>query len=667
MGNEQANIDLLGGKLQSPDAEERREAAVDLGRAGSAAAPLLLRAMGDVDWRVRKTAVEALVAIGGDPVIADLVQTLSSHDNAGARNSAIEALIHIGVPVVGALLAAITTPDADVRKFIVDILGDIGDPRAVPALIAALDDSDENIRVASAEALGKIKDRRAVDALLACLARTDRGWLDYAAAEALGEIGDERALGPLIAALDRSSLREPVLESIGKIGNVNTLKPLLSGLADPLRIVREVSMVALTAIYRKSTARERETMVKIARAETSDRAVELLEEVLTTSGGDLLKAAVAVLGWAGREGSIRKLLALLKEEEMEEPLVRALETMDGAKTQLLLGYLSDDNALVRRAVARVLGSMGRREAEEPLIALLQDENGHVRSTAAEALGRLGSKKALPSLLELLSDEYENVQEAAIRALAEIGDESVLDSLVKDFTSRDSHMRKNIALLVGRFSSAKAADALSFAFKDEEPEVRKAVVQALGNLPAEKAHRSLMLAVTDDDPEVRMLAADALGRADWPEAGDALISLLEDRDLWVRAAAARGLGKMGGERAGAVLTKHLDTASDIFLLALVEVLGGLQANQALEPLLKLADHEDPEVRKTVLGALAGYRWEAVQRAVLSRLSDTHWSVRKAAIEILKQKQDAAAGPLLERLADSDPDGAVRQAAKEALEK
>ncbi len=662
------NLDLLGRKLQSRDAEERREAAIDLGRAGRAAVPLLFRAMSDADWRVRKTAVEALVAVGGTEVIEGLVRQLSSHDNAGARNSAIEALVHIGAEAVDGLLASLATPDPDVRKFIVDILGDIRDPRAVPPLINRLEDPDENIRVASAEALGKIKDRRAVDALLGCLTRNDQGWLDYAAAEALGELGDERALGPLLAALGRSSLREPVLDSLGKIGNVNTLAPLISGLADPLRIVREVSMVALTAIHRKSTPADRGKMVQAVRAGMSERAVDFLEEMLQASAGELQKAAIAGLGWAGRERSIQKLLALLQEEDMEEPMVQALETIDGNHVPVLFGYLSDENALVRRTVARVLGNTGRREAEDPLIRLLSDENGHVRSTAVEALGQLRSKKAVAVLLKLLTDEYESVQESAIRALAEIGDESVLDSLVKDFTSRDAHMRKNIALLLGKFSSGKAADALAFALKDEEPEVRKAAVQALGNLPGgDRTNRSLMLAVADDDPEVRMLAAEAFGKARRPDAVEALISLLEDHDLWVRAAAARSLGRAGGERVSAALAAHLDAASDIFLLALVEVLGRLKAEEALAPLLKLADHDDPEVRKTVLAALAGFRWEAVQRTVIARLSDPHWSVRKAAIEVLKQKQDAAAGPLLERIAESDPDGTVRHAAKEALGK
>ncbi len=280
------------------------------------------------------------------------------------------------------------------RKFIVDILGDIRDQRAVPVLINALSDPDENIRVASAEALGKIRDPRAVDALLACLQRADQGWLDYAAAEALGEIGDERALGPLMAALGRITLREPVLEALGKIGNENTLAPLVAGLSDPLRIVREVSMAALLAIYRKSGQATRLTIARTVREGMSDETVALAEQMLGTTTGELQKACLAVLGWAGREHSIPKLLALLNEEELEEPMAQALIAMPSGTGPQLLAYLSDENALVRRTVARVLGEFGRPEAEEPLIELLDDENGHVRSTAAEALGRLRSGKAV---------------------------------------------------------------------------------------------------------------------------------------------------------------------------------------------------------------------------------------------------------------------------------
>lgn len=661
-----STLELISRKLESSDAEERREAAVDLARLGRDSIPLLLRAMGDRDWRVRKTAVEALVGFGGPEVTAGLVQRLSAEDNAGARNSAIEALVLLGAASVDALLPLLDTTDPDERKFAVDVLGDIRDSRAVPGLMEKLRDDDENVRVAAAEALGKVRDPRAVDALIGCLAEYDQSWLDYASAEALGEIGDERALGPLIAALGRSSLREPVLEALGKIGNVNTLHPLISGLADPLRIVREVSATALCSIDRKIDPDDRKRLASAVRTGINDRALSFLDELIDTSGGALQRTAVVVLGWSGRTGVVPKLFSLLREEEMEEPVAQALRSIGQACVPLLIERLGDGNVMVRRVAAMVLGDLGRREAENDLLALLQDENGHVRGTAAEALGRIGSRKAVAKLVELLEDEYENVQESAIRALAAIGDDTILDGLLRDFTARDPGMRRNIVHLLGRLGTDRASDALAFALKDEEPEVRKAVVVALGSLSGERAARPFLLAITDDDPEVRMLAAEGLARSGGAGAGEALIPLLSDDDLWVRAAAARGLGGLDARKYSAVLASHLQQAHDIFLLSLVDVLGASAIPEALDPLLSLADHEDPEVRKTVLQALASYDWQRVRPAVLARLFDPHWSVRKAATDVLRLHKDAATRQILERMAEEDADASVRQAAREALD-
>src|SRR5512145_3092854 len=119
-----SNLEETGGRLESSDAEERREAVIDLGHLGAEAVPLLFRSLGDREWRVRKTAVDALVAIGGARVVEGLLDALNAPDNAGARNSAIEALVRIDGPAVGALLPRVETPDPDVRKFVVDILGD---------------------------------------------------------------------------------------------------------------------------------------------------------------------------------------------------------------------------------------------------------------------------------------------------------------------------------------------------------------------------------------------------------------------------------------------------------------------------------------------------------------------------------------------------------------
>ncbi len=660
------SLDELREQAARADAEDRREAALALGRTGPEGVPLLVRLLGDADWRVRKTAVEALAARGGPEIIAALIDRLHSHDNAGARNSAIEALVRIGRDAVDALLPLLRHRDPDVRKFAVDILGDIGDRRATSGLITGLADKDENVGVACAEALGKLRDPAAVDPLLACLNQSTRGWLDYAAAEALGAIGDQRALGPLLTALNRSSLREPVLEALGKIGNADTLGPLLAGLADPIRIVREVAVAATAAIWRNSAEPARRHIAETVRAEATDRAADALEEILVSNSGELRKAAIMLLGWAGRERSLRKLLLLLTEEDLLDPTIRALGSLDPDRAGFLLEYLTSDNGLVRRAAAQAAGELRLAGAEDSLIALLADENGHVRSAAAEALGRLRSAKARTSLLALLRDEYASVQESAIRALGAIGDGALIDELVRDFSARDAALRRNIVLLLGHFPDERVADLLLFAMKDAEPVVRKAVIQSLGAVPGGKSLKALLLAITDDDPEVRMLAAEALAGSDDPHAQEALFPLLEDADLWVRAAAARGLAKGGGERAGAALTAHLETAADIFLLAIVDVLGRLRYAPARGHLLRLTTHADPEIRKAALTALGEYGGATARDAAAASLGDGHWSVRKAAIDVLARDKSAAAQAHLARVAEHDPDPIVRRAAREALE-
>ncbi len=124
--------------------------------------------------------------------------------------------------------------------------------------------------------------------------------------------------------------------------------------------MREVSIVALAALYRKSTPPKRQKIIEAVRAGMSDRAVDYLEEILISSTGDLQKGAIALLGWTGRESSIRKLLALLNEVELEDPVVQSLKHIEKGKEGFLLPYLASDNALVRRAVACVLGDIGSR-------------------------------------------------------------------------------------------------------------------------------------------------------------------------------------------------------------------------------------------------------------------------------------------------------------------
>ncbi|TLN04339.1 HEAT repeat domain-containing protein, partial [bacterium] len=84
--------------LSSPDEEIRRTAVTALaGGTLSETRGLLMDAMGDRSWRVRKEAVEVFLAsAGAEDYAEELFGLLRSPDNAGLRNSSVEVLVRLG-------------------------------------------------------------------------------------------------------------------------------------------------------------------------------------------------------------------------------------------------------------------------------------------------------------------------------------------------------------------------------------------------------------------------------------------------------------------------------------------------------------------------------------------------------------------------------------------
>ena len=111
--------------LRDIDPEARRRAAQLLpGILGPEAVALLVRALGDEDWRVRKEAAAASTSVEPrEAVLTGLFDALSDRDNVGLRNASIEALMRIGRDAVPRAVEALRTADADARKLLVEVLG----------------------------------------------------------------------------------------------------------------------------------------------------------------------------------------------------------------------------------------------------------------------------------------------------------------------------------------------------------------------------------------------------------------------------------------------------------------------------------------------------------------------------------------------------------------
>jgi hypothetical protein len=91
--------------------------------------------------------------------------------------------------------------DVRVRRYLVLVLGKLGDRSAVPALLAATRDPDPETRLYSIWALGMLGDSRAEDAVLEASREEDPG-MRKMAAYVLGKLGDRRAVPRLKVLLE---------------------------------------------------------------------------------------------------------------------------------------------------------------------------------------------------------------------------------------------------------------------------------------------------------------------------------------------------------------------------------------------------------------------------------------------------------------------------------
>jgi HEAT repeat protein len=86
-----------------------------------------------------------------------LVKYVSSQ-NISSRNLAGEILLKIGTNAVDAMIAFIESSSDDDKKFIIDILGLIGDSKSGGPILKVLgSNKDDNVILACVEALGNLK------------------------------------------------------------------------------------------------------------------------------------------------------------------------------------------------------------------------------------------------------------------------------------------------------------------------------------------------------------------------------------------------------------------------------------------------------------------------------------------------------------------------------
>ena len=662
----------------SEEARYRAAAAVDPASPG--AAERLLGYLADPSWRVRSVAAERLGRISRPAeAIPGLVEALRSGEGPGARGAAATALAALGGAVLPALLSRLPGASADVRRALVEVLGEIRERRAAPALEELLADPDENVRTAAAEGLGKLGGPESTRALLGALGSAEKP-LVLAALEALERIGVAPPLDRLRPLLGDHLLGRPARRLLGFSSDPGAAELLARALGEGTRGGRQACLAAVARQRMRRPAAELVPLAQAIRAAVPASA-GWLEEALGSEDRGVVAGAVLVLGWLGDPAPAAAVAAVAGDEELRPLAIEALEAMGTAVGPLLRPGLQRLEPEVRMVALGALAQQGDAEALAALASAAGGQGEPERTAALAALARVGGAAAVAPLEALLDRTDQETAAGALAALETLAARSgaARDEVLARCRARSAGGGPLVLRLLGLVGDAEDIPALRRGLRSPDPGVRAAAALALDRL-ATRGHAAGCLpewldALDDPAAPVRAAAAQALGSAADPalappglcdEAVRELAVALRDPEPEVRAAAAGAVGKLRLERhAGDLAELAGDPGSPPEVAAAaVRALGRLGLPD-VGVLRRAAHHPDPEVVKEALAVAARHPAAAAGELLTAAAAHPRWDVRAAAARAMAERLDPSLLAEARRLFSAEGDPLVATVLAEAV--
>lgn len=558
---------------------------------------LLSNCMGDESWRVRKDAIDICVLFPAEEITAMLIDGLSSEDNAGLRNACQEALTKIGVPASRCLMSAFESSDNDVRKFIIDIMGDIGSPGFCDFLVAALQDKDENVVIAACENTGKLRCDNAIQPLLAKL-DPKKQWLSFVIIESLAQIGKNFDPLPLMPLWDIAQLRKPILDLLHLFEKPYIFEILKKAFTDPSAYIHENAARNMYKLFEKDPEKLGELK-------------DLLRDILVFSpnfkkflnGKTEDEKTYALLAYISSSSEFFLTMLESGGDEALEFFGTLARFAPFDKSSLLTGLLDGFDERRQAYLVYLCGVFGIESSLDKLAALCSSSYGHTRQALAFSLGTIGGEKAVACLFELLSDQYPDVREQAVASLSKhLSCENFPDEIAKRvFESGTPEKIVSVLTLmneVGYFREEYLYRALRSPF----PAVRETAIDIIGKNRLTAFSNEILLYLTDEDEGVKLRAVFAMGEIGVPEDVKTLAGFLESDDMGFKKTALASIYKISPQSLSLYETSIFKNINPLFFLSLLEL---FTAGAPLNPALLInaaAAFDDREIYSELIAAL-----------------------------------------------------------------
>jgi HEAT repeat protein len=445
--------------------------------------------------------------------------------DASVRRQAAVALLSLDHP--DALQVALdrirNAQDARVRISLLQAAGHCADGRAFPAVLAAIRDPDPDVQKAAAEALSSFQRPEQVDAMAELLARRDV--TDHQKELLLGALGEGlavRAVPVLLDALEamEGAPRDAAWQALRRISR-RQLPPDPQVWRDWWQVAEHRTRESVLEEHLEALAHDLQARTAELN-ELQDEQQELMKLVGSVQGESpaLLLQALASRHESVRRYAASRLAALGKEK------LNGLK-LDTADRQVLAAALAEQSVEVRRNVVQFAVQLSADHRDQLIAAALADEDpvvlttaidglrsggpavlerlgrlladsphARVREAAANALGKVGTAESVPALMKALADPEENVRWFAVEGLRKLGATQAVP-VVSEMLRRDAsaRVREIAASALGELGQPAGVPALSAALGDPNERVRQKAVVALQALATGNYERMSVIAET----------------------------------------------------------------------------------------------------------------------------------------------------------------------------
>ncbi len=665
----------LEAALASDDAEERRQATAALvERNPEGRTRLLVRALGDVDWRVRKEGVRVAAEVGEAwGLLPELVDALCQGENVGLRNAALEVLERLGPRSANALLVALPRVPSAARKFLVQALGFAGGA-GVDSLAQLSADPDPNTAQAALEALARIGGARAEEALRAHLS----------GGEPIQRLAALEGLERLEANVSVEALRPLLGDRLMR----RMALGLLGFSSDP-----DAGPVLLAAMQDTSTATSAEAVRSVGRllarggpaaAEVGEAAAGLGADgrralrVLAAGGAsdDLRVGAVWILMLARDPEAAGEAAALVSDDRLPPPALEAIRAWGADGVEAFLHAQEELPPSARGAALEIavdLASESEQEARyadglrAALRGALASQEPRLIVAAARGLERWAEAPDAPRLVEVAL-HVERARGAAgrtLEALARRHPAAVAEAL--EGVALDGPGGAALLPAVAAVGGEAAFDRLAQALNAHDPGARRAALIALPSLGGERAAELAGFALADEDIDVQAAAVRVLAQLGEDGLGGPQLRLAVRASAEpVAAAAARALGRLADRGAIPALRELVSEGRRGVAVAALEALRAMGDDAVDELLVEALGSADSELVKEALRAIAQSDTPRRGARIALALEHSAWDVRQLAASLLGRLGGPEDRRALEERAEREVDAGVQAAIERALQ-